>query len=314
MECSNCKNTIPNNSNYCPYCMKKVEKKLSLSKKSKVFIILGFVLPYLLAFGAIFYLIYVNFNSNMGSINLKYISLEDYEEKIKENGCTLVSNDKYNEYYETDSKCAFFSSYAIINDTSIREQEFERISRKMETLQPNLDFTSSIDMPNYKRYTVDGIKYEDIVMIDNQIIFIEGKVVNKEAAKVFSNSLGLTIDIIFFNGITILLFLSILLLFLIFIMASWWNLNKKLGRKGYICLIPIYNVLCLAEDVFNKKWLGILFLIPGIQTIMLILLNVKLVQKYRKSSLLIVLSLFFTIVVFALLAFDQEEMECDKKE
>ncbi len=165
-------------------------------------------------------------------------------------------------------------------------------------------YTSTVNEANYSRYFIRQNDYADVIMINDSIFFIYANSSQKKEAMGFVNDIGVSFGDYFTPYTTFCMVLAFAI-FILLIMVSWWKLNIKLGRKGYICLIPIYNVICLADDVFHKKIVGLLFLIPFIQVIMILLLTIKLLEKYQKSTSFIILAIFFTTVVLAMIALDK---------
>jgi signal peptidase I len=83
----------------------------------------------------------------------------------------------------------------------------------------------------------------------------------------------------------------ILVIYFIATYYSFYVLSVKAGIKNYIAYIPFYNAL----KVTNKPWWWLfLFIIPGINTLMMIILSVLLAKSYGryKSSQLVMAALF----------------------
>ena len=62
------------------------------------------------------------------------------------------------------------------------------------------------------------------------------------------------------------MFLIIILLFyfgiLFLILASFWKIYQKAGRKGWEGIVPIYNIYVMLQIVGKPTWWLILYLIP----------------------------------------------------
>lgn len=94
---------------------------------------------------------------------------------------------------------------------------------------------------------------------------------------------------------------------LIIFMISWWKLNEKMNRKGWVCLIPVYNILCLFEDVFGKKVYCLLLLLPFINFVLFLILIYKLGRVFGKKPSYGILMILFPYVFIPILAFDDSK-------
>ena len=75
------------------------------------------------------------------------------------------------------------------------------------------------------------------------------------------------------------------LLVAILVIAGLWRVFTKAGKPGWAALIPIYNLIVLLQIVGKPAWWLLLFLIPGVNVIMLILI---LIGALRQDGGLIV--------------------------
>ncbi len=307
MYCKNCHNIIDERFNYCPYCNIKIYQKFKLPKRD-IFLILMFLLVFTTAFIGSFIV------SGMFNIpSVQYISVEDYRRISAEYSCPVINIKEQNQelyanfdtYLQTDNNiCPYLIRYIIIDDAKERNAVYNGFVYELNHENGNFMQTLSIDVPQYTRNSTTGKYYLDAVMIDNEIITVGSAKTDKKEAQILEEKLGIENYKINFNSNYFILSFIYGLVVLIYIYLCWWKINVKLGRKGYICLIPIYNLICLSEDVFGKKWLGLLFLVPLANYIVFLILCVNLLKKYNKNSSYIVLGIFVPIVLLTLLAFD----------
>ena len=75
------------------------------------------------------------------------------------------------------------------------------------------------------------------------------------------------------------------LLVAILVIAGLWRVFTKAGKPGWAALIPIYNLIVLLQIAGKPAWWLLLFLIPGVNVIMLILI---LIGALRQDGGLIV--------------------------
>lgn len=82
-------------------------------------------------------------------------------------------------------------------------------------------------------------------------------------------------------GIGISLFyLAVLLL----IIAGMWKIFTKAGKPGWATIVPIYNIIVLLEVVGRPLWWLVLLLIPFVNFIIGIVINVDLAKRFGKGG------------------------------
>ncbi len=79
----------------------------------------------------------------------------------------------------------------------------------------------------------------------------------------------------------LLLFLSVLYVFHV---LGTYKLYKKVGRKQWEVLVPIYNYYILIQIVGRPKWWMLLLFVPVINNIILLVLYVNLVKCFGKTT------------------------------
>jgi len=65
--------------------------------------------------------------------------------------------------------------------------------------------------------------------------------------------------------------------------AGLWKIFTKAGKPGWAAIVPIYNCIVLLEIVGKPIWWIILLLIPCVNIIVSIMLNVELAKKFGKG-------------------------------
>lgn len=97
-----------------------------------------------------------------------------------------------------------------------------------------------------------------------------------------------------------------LLLSIVFLVAMW-QLFKKADCPGWGCLIPVYNLYCLAKIAYGNGWIGLLALIPGINVIFLIITWFNVARKFGKGVLFSICTVIFTPICLLILAYGGSE-------
>lgn len=79
--------------------------------------------------------------------------------------------------------------------------------------------------------------------------------------------------------------------------ASVWKIFQKAGQPGWAAIIPIYNAIVWLRVVGRPWWWLFLFLVPGVNLVLLIIAVLDLARSFGKGSGfavgLILLSLIF---------------------
>lgn len=98
-----------------------------------------------------------------------------------------------------------------------------------------------------------------------------------------------------------------LLLLLLLMLASLWKVFAKAGEAGWKAIVPVYNVFILIQIAGKPWWWFLLLLIPGVNIIIGILLNIALAERFGKGALFGLGLSFFGIIFFPVLAFGKAE-------
>jgi len=75
----------------------------------------------------------------------------------------------------------------------------------------------------------------------------------------------------------------IALVLVVVVLAAFWQVFTKAGEPGWAILIPIYNLIVLLKIVGRPWWWLILFLIPIVNFIIGILVNIDLAKSFGKG-------------------------------
>ncbi len=95
----------------------------------------------------------------------------------------------------------------------------------------------------------------------------------------------------------------------IIMLISYWKMFKKAQKPGWAALIPIYNFIVMLE-IAGMSWVYIFLLfIPVANFIVLIMMNMKIATKFKKSSAFGIGMTFIPIIFIPILAFSDETVE-----
>ena len=105
-------------------------------------------------------------------------------------------------------------------------------------------------------------------------------------------------------GIAYVLFCIALAVFMI---VSMWKVFEKAGKPGWAALIPVYDIYVLFEIGGQKGAYAFFIFIPFVGGIIAFVFEVmallELAKRFGKDTTFGVLSIFFPIVTFPILAF-----------
>lgn len=108
-------------------------------------------------------------------------------------------------------------------------------------------------------------------------------------------------------------YMIIILAVVALMIASWWKIFTKAGRKGYISLIPIYNTWVLYEIAGLKGWYVLLGLIPFVGGIALLVFNImcyiNLSKAFGKDGGFAAGLIFLPAIFFPILAFGKSQYQ-----
>ncbi len=90
--------------------------------------------------------------------------------------------------------------------------------------------------------------------------------------------------------------------------GTLWRIFQKAGRKGWEGVIPVYNLFIWLKLMQKPAWWALLFLIPGVNFLMVIILHVETVKMFdRRSFLDGLIAIFLPWAYLPYLAFSPKE-------
>lgn len=303
MKCRYCKKNFEQIEQYCPNC----GRELNLENKKKIwpyFLVLSItIIEIILIFMPIKHII--NFFSNY---EIEDIRETKFIEEVKKLGCNVVditeSNNNSNvlAFYITDSNtCPYLISYTKFKDSNLQNNFYNQLVKEAENINGYKSY-SSVNFNNYKEYNSTNQNEYRVALYGGKItIYMQGDVTSKALLTNLKKELGfdLKMDWSFLSYIV-----AYIIIVNVMIIISWWLINRKMGRQGWICLIPIYNIICLCEDVLGKKSYAWLFLIPYVNFVFIVILLVHIAKVFGKDDGYQILTVFFSSITIPLIAFD----------
>ncbi|MBO4785027.1 MAG: hypothetical protein J5521_09845 [Lachnospiraceae bacterium] len=98
------------------------------------------------------------------------------------------------------------------------------------------------------------------------------------------------------------------------LIVSLWKIFVKAGKPGWACLIPGYNFWVICEMVFNNNIMWFIFIfIPFLNFVSMIAMMIGMAKTFGKGTGFAILTIFFYIVTFPILAFGKATYDPTKK-
>ena len=86
--------------------------------------------------------------------------------------------------------------------------------------------------------------------------------------------------------------------------VSFWLIFNKAGRRGWLVLIPLVNIIVLLRIAGKPVWYLLLFWVPLLNVILFMSVWIDLAHAFGKKTGFGVCLWFFNIICVAILAFD----------
>lgn len=95
--------------------------------------------------------------------------------------------------------------------------------------------------------------------------------------------------------------------------VAMWKIFEKAGKPGWASIIPIYNLVVMFQICGMNPWLILLNFVPFVNilaaSILSIIMNVKLAEKFGKGVGFAIGLIFFNFIFTLILAFGNSEYE-----
>jgi hypothetical protein len=91
--------------------------------------------------------------------------------------------------------------------------------------------------------------------------------------------------------------------FTIFYAICAWKIYEKAARPGWAAIIPIYNMIVLLEIVGKPLWWFLLFLVPGVNIVVSVLVYIELSKSFGKDTAFAIGLLLLSFIFYPILAF-----------
>lgn len=235
---------------------------------------------------------------------------------ISKKGCQIIDLQKENRYlglldYLTtnEDNCHYLIGYITFNNEDTIWHFFSE--RKKDVMQNNANIIGKTNIlintnPKYYEYSTNGDYYKIIVYKDNSILYASAdKKYRNEVKSIFKD---LHYQYAFgFKG-TRIIWYSLYIILFICIFGMWGTLNKT-RNKGWIALIPFYNIACLSKDILGSALWALLLFVPIGNIAFIFMFYYNMGKVFNKNNLYCFLMIFAPTILWPLLAFDDSKYD-----
>ncbi len=303
MFCKSCGNIINEKDLFCSNCGKKKEFIKCKNSKFGLFWAIGCNLLIFLSF--VWGIIFV-FKFESPDI----IQSDDLKQYMRIFNCEMLEMEQVesyigaDSYFVTEDDCPYFVSYAIFSDID-KQNSFMTQTFKEVGDNGHITGGSKTNINNkFWEYSTIGDSYKKVVMNKNSILTGVSSTHKRFEVKKLFESFGYEYEPNW-SGFKFLGYA--LLIWVVLYLVSMVGILQKTRNKGWIALIPLYNIWCLSKDILGRGWYCLLFLLPIGNFAFKFLLSYKLGKSFGKSLEYCILLCLFSSIVWPLVAFDNSK-------
>lgn len=95
----------------------------------------------------------------------------------------------------------------------------------------------------------------------------------------------------------------------VLVIVAWWKLFEKAGEAGWKALIPLYNTYTIVKIVDGNGLKFLLLLIPIVNIVYGIMLDIKLAKAFGKSTGFAIGLIFLAPIFMLILGFGDAQYQ-----
>lgn len=271
--------------------------------------------------GWLLLLIIINFVSLFNKKLPEEITESEFANYMENKGCNLIDVQNKENYLGVDTylvtdenSCPYLISYTRFLPEYSFDDFFDVLEEDVVNGNSNVyekKYLKKNLLYKYYEYSTSGDYYKIVTLNKNSILYASADIKYKNEVIDIFEDFNYINDIK--NNEISYIFYAVFLVIIINII-SLWKIEKKLRNKGWVVLIPIYNIICLSKDVLGSSLYALLLLVPIGNIIFIFVLYYKLGKLFNKSNLFSLLLTLFPIIFLPILAFDNLDYINPKKE
>lgn len=97
--------------------------------------------------------------------------------------------------------------------------------------------------------------------------------------------------------------------FIVLMVAAMWRVFSKAGEPGWAAIIPIYNIYVMCKVAGRPGWWLILLLIPIVNFIIAIILNVDISKRFGNGVGFAIGMIFLPFIFWPILGFGSAQYQ-----
>lgn len=240
------------------------------------------------------------------------ITKNEFIGELEKRNCKVIDkkvdnkNEGVNIYLITDeTSCPYLVSYTTFNNEDTKLQVASAFANEVLNKNENLNNENTINFFNkYIEYNSTGKYFKSFTMYKNSILYGSTDRQNKqEMMNIFQKFHYRYIpDISPLKNLYYILLINICI-----ILISYWQIEKKCGKKGWIIFVPFYNYYDLFKNFLGNGWLSLTMYIPVINVFSLDVLHYRMAKCFSKNDGICVLNIFLPNVFLPMIAFDDSK-------
>lgn len=249
------------------------------------------------------------------------INENEFISYMENKGCNLIDVQEEKNYLGvetylvTDEKtCPYLVSYTKFLSGYSYDYFFNTLYDDVVNRNSNVNEKNTIKMDlfyKYYEYSTSGDFYKSLTLNKNTILYASSDIKYKNEVidifkdfNYFNNDINNNVSYVFY----------VVFLVIIIDVISLWKIEKKIRNKGWVAIIPVYNIMCLSKDVLGSSAYVLLLFLPVGNIIFLYTLYYKLGKVFGKSNVFSLLLTLFPNIFLPMLAFDDSVYINPKKE
>ena len=78
--------------------------------------------------------------------------------------------------------------------------------------------------------------------------------------------------------------LIFIIVFLVIPIIGWWKVFVKAGKPGWAAIVPVYNVVVLAQIAGKPDWWAVLFFVPFVNLVVMVILGMNVAKCFGRGD------------------------------
>ncbi len=277
------------------------------NKKKIKFILFLSIISNTIAISLLIIGVVMLFNSDKPSV----LNESEFREYMSDIGCEIIDGTEFRkdetiDTYLTTNKetCPYIFTYIKFNNNEKLYGYYNMYVNYVLKNNHNVKETYKTNINlhyEYYNYTTIGDYYKSAILNQHSILYASSNAKYKNKIIDTIENLGYHIEI---DELVIKICAIAGMIFELIIIIFMYGIEKKIRNKGWVALIPFYNVGCLFKDIFGSGFYALLLFVPIVNIIYIFKLLYKVGVALSQSKAKCILLMLFPTLFGPLVAFD----------